>query len=193
MCKVQTPFQTSLYLVTANGDAATQVTSKYLAMNQPSQAKRLKTMPSAPRQARKLPCISIIRSCCWLLEKPLPLHTWSLKQKKELVVYLTTQGHAVYNFINTLLGKMNNCLVNKTTVTILYGNKFSFAMAEKIHKWNFFLKLLSLLSHQTMHTSLFLNLNHLIVLLDVPPISQAGEVHYLSQAHPQPWNQCHTF
>lgn len=46
-------------------------------------------------------------------------------------VYLTTQGHAVYNFINTLLGKMNNCLVNKTSVTILYGNKFSFAMAEK--------------------------------------------------------------
>lgn len=101
-------FQTTFYLVTANGDAATHGTSKYLAMNQPSQAKRLKTMASAPRQARKLPCISIIRSCCWLLEKPRPLHTWSLKQKK--IVYLSTWEHIVLFNIFTRHDMPHICL-----------------------------------------------------------------------------------
>ena len=80
------PTMYHFYLVTANGDTATHGTSKYFAMNHPSHAKRLKTMASAPRQALKLPCISMILSCCWPLEKPLPLHTWSCSTKNVILM-----------------------------------------------------------------------------------------------------------
>lgn len=61
-----------MYLVTANGETATQGTLRYCAINHPSQANKLKTTALAPLQALKLPCISMTLSCRSSPVNPLP-------------------------------------------------------------------------------------------------------------------------